>query len=171
MVAGLRGATYTKWGASPTAHPNKVRSAKSAWGEGVVRGPESRINRNVSNASRAARKLNVAVERSSNEEEGANREDRPGSRRANRRGPEALRGLRGGRDRSAQGRRGSADHGLRKVLRQGAQGQGGQESSDRPEDEDRGAEGSRLQRGQRPQAGGLGAWREVVLGQSDKAGT
>ena len=90
MVAGLRGATYTKWGASPTAHPNSVRSAKSAGSEGMVRDHGSRINRKTSNTSRAVRMSKTAGERSNNEEERAYREDRPGGQRANRRGPEAL---------------------------------------------------------------------------------
>jgi hypothetical protein len=34
--------------------------------------------------------------------------------------------------------KGGQDNGLRQVLRQGAQGQGGKEPPDRPEDEDRG---------------------------------
>ena len=44
-------------------HPNKVRSAKSAGSEGVVRDPDSRINGNVSNTSRAVGKPKSAVER------------------------------------------------------------------------------------------------------------
>src|SRR5215216_1944505 len=75
---------------------------------------------------------------------------------------EALRGLRGGSDRGAQGRRGDPDHGLRQILCAGAQGQGGQKPPDRPEDEDRGPEGSLLQRGQRPQRCGLGALGQGV---------
>src|SRR5215203_1043204 len=101
----------------------------------------------------------TTTERSNHEEEGAHRKDRRGGWGAQERGTEALRGLRGGGDRSAQGWRGGPDHGLREVLRKGAQGQGGQEPPDRPEDEDRRPEGSRLQRGQRPQRGGLRAVR------------
>src|SRR5215204_3590695 len=100
--AGLEGQPCTKCGVSPTAHPNSVRSAKSARSEGVVRDPGSRINRNVSNTSRAVSKPKTAVERGIHEEEeGAYREDRPGGRCVHRRGPEVLRGLRGGRDRGA----------------------------------------------------------------------
>src|SRR5215211_9016189 len=97
----------------------------------------------------------TTTERSNHEEEGAHRKDRRGGWGAQERGTEALRGLRGGGDRSAQGWRGGPDHGLREVLRKGAQGQGGQEPSDGPEDEDLSPEGSLLQRGQRPQGGGL----------------
>jgi hypothetical protein len=43
-------------------YPNNVRSAKSAGSEGVVRDPDSRINRSVSNTSRAAGKPKSAVE-------------------------------------------------------------------------------------------------------------
>src|SRR5215212_2856106 len=106
----------------------------------------------------------TTTERSNHEEEGAHRKDRRGGWGAQERGTEALQGLRGGGDRSAQGWRGGPDHGLREVLRKGAQGQGGQEPPDRTEDEDRGPEGSRLQRGQRPQRGGLkGFGRRVSL--------
>src|SRR5215212_10562133 len=101
-------------------------------------------------------RLRITTERSSHEEEGTYREDRRGIWSAQGRGTEALRGLRGGGDRGAQGWRGSPDHGLREVLRQGAQGQGRQESPDWPEDEDLSPEGSCLQRGQRPQRGDLG---------------
>ena len=67
-----------QWGASPIAHPNNVRSAKSARSEGMVRDPGFRINRKASNMSRAARKPKAPVERSNHEEEGTNREDRRG---------------------------------------------------------------------------------------------
>ncbi|CAA9417744.1 MAG: DNA-binding protein HU-beta, partial [uncultured Rubrobacteraceae bacterium] len=89
------------------------------------------------------------------EQDGAHREDRTGGRCARGRGPEALRGLRAGRHGGAQGRRRGPDNGLRQVLRQGAQGQGGPQPPDRREDEDQGFQGPLLQRGQRPQASRL----------------
>src|SRR5688500_12526028 len=92
----------------------------------------------VSNLNRPAKGPRSTTERSNHEEEGANREDRRRGRRAQERGTEALRGLRGGSDRSTQGWRGGPDHGLREVLRQGAQGQGRKESPDGGEIEDRG---------------------------------
>jgi hypothetical protein len=44
-------------------HPNNVRSAKYAGSEGVVRDPDSPINGNVRNTSRAVGKPKSAVER------------------------------------------------------------------------------------------------------------
>src|SRR5215216_5030280 len=118
--------------------------------------------------NRPARRPRMITERSDHEEEGTHRADRRGSWGAQERGSEALRGLRGGSDRSAQGWRGGPDHGLREVLRQGAQGQGGQEPSDRPEDEDLSPEGSLLQRGQRPQGGSLrGSYKGSLAGGDD----
>src|SRR5215208_7819170 len=107
-------------------------------------------------------RLRITTERSSHEEEGTYREDRRGIWSAQERGPEVLCGLRGGGDRGAQGWRGGPDHGLREVLRQGAQGKRGQKPPDRAEDEDRGPEGPLLQRGQRSQGGGLRAVEQRV---------
>ena len=75
------------------------------------------------------------------EQDGADREHRRGGRGVEGGGSKALRGFRGRRGRGARGGRRGPNHGLRQVLlRQGAEGQGGEESPDRGEDADTGPE-------------------------------
>src|SRR5918993_3683192 len=93
--------------------------------------------------------------RSTYEEDGAYRGDRREGRRAKEPSPEVLRRLRRSSNRCAEGRQRGTDHGLREVLRQGAEGPGRQEPPDGGEDEDSGREGSRFQRGQLPKGGRL----------------
>jgi hypothetical protein len=62
--AGLGGKPCTRYGASPLAHPNSIRSAKFVKSEGVVRDPGSCINRKISNPSRPANGPSATTERS-----------------------------------------------------------------------------------------------------------